>query len=163
MNQVARMKVFSLLLVMLLGTSFIAGCTSAPSPKTTQTNAPTLQGTTAPVSPVTASAVQPQISASVQKFEYMRGEDVIFTVFVQGGAKSFTITTYYLCVTDAPICPKPQSLHNTAGFTDKKVVPVNADSPFNAGIGTSAYKQGTYVAFLELPAGQYTSLMFIII
>jgi len=162
MNQLARMKIFSFLLVMLLGTSLIAGCTSGPAPQTTPTPPPALQGTTAPASPVTASAVQPHISATVQKFEYMRGEDVIFTIFVQGGAKSLTITTYYLCVTDAPICPKPQSLHNTAGFTDKKVVPVSADSPFSAGIGTSAYKQGTYVAFLELPAGQYTSLMFII-
>ena len=116
MNQLARMKIFSFLLVMLLGTSLISGCVvQVRHPR--QRQPPLLcRGQRAPASPVTASAVQPHISATVQKFEYMRGEDVIFTLFVQGGAKSLTITTYYLCVTDAPICPKPQSLHNTDRF-----------------------------------------------
>ncbi len=154
MNQLARMKIFSILLVMLLGTLLIACCTSAPAQKTATTTTPTLQ--------VTASTAEPHISGTIKQLEVRRGEDALFTGFVQGDAKSFTITTYYLCVTDAPNCPNPKSLYNTAGFTDKKVVPINADATFSSSMGTSAYKQGTYVAFLELPTGQYTSIMFII-
>lgn len=167
MNQAARLKLVSCLLVMVLGISLMAGCSSVPTPKPTPPATPAVQGTAT----VTSSAGQgaaatgdPFITGTSKKIEYNRGEDVSIYGNVQGGtAKSVTVTTYYLCPVDAPVCPKPQSMHNAAGFTEKKVIPVNADSWFSANLSSSAYKPGAYVAFLESPTGKYTSLMFLII
>ncbi len=82
---------------------------------------------------------------------------------VSGDLKSLTIMTYYVCQLDASDCPSPKSLYNTTNYIDKKIVPVNADSSFSQNMSTSAFKEGLHVAFLELPTGKYSTLVFKVI
>jgi len=164
MNQVSRMKVFSILLLMAIGTSLMAGCISAPAQNTTPTPSPTLQGTAsttpAPTPQGNLSAEQPRISVPTFRYTVPRGEDVLFKGNVSGDFKFLTITTYYVCTLDASECPSPKSLYNTTNFIDKKVVSVNADFSFSQNMSTSAFNEGLHVAFLELPTGKYSTLVF---
>lgn len=166
MSQISRMKVFSLLLVMVLGTLLIAGCVSSPAQHTTPPLTSTLQKTTmtpAPTLQGNLSAAQPRLSVPTFRYTVPRGEDVLFKGNVSGDFKFLTITTYFVCTLDASECPSPKSLYNTTNYIDKKIVPVNGDSSFSSNLSTSELKPGLYVSFPELPTGKNLTLIFKII
>lgn len=160
-----KQKICLLIIVLLVCFSLAIGCTSSTR---TTSSTPTPASKSSQISPSSteqgaAITGDPIITGSSVNIEYNRGEDVIIQGNVQRGtAKSVIITTYYVCPKDAPNCPDPKSLRSTVGVIDKKVIPINADSTFSSNIGTSAYKQGMHVAFLELPTGKYTTVLFII-
>jgi hypothetical protein len=153
MNRVFGRKALTLVIVIVFGILITAGCTSESAPDETGTP-PTTQGTVTREPLIYVMDFNPMVE---------KGNDVVFTGNAFGGAKSLVITIYYVCEMEASNCPNPASLYKMADFIEKKEVTINEDASFSSKIPTSEYRSGMYVAFLELPTGQYSSCAFTII
>ena len=153
MNRVFGRMSLTLVIMIVFGILITAGCTSESAPDETETLPLTTQGTIATAARINVMDFNPMVE---------KGNDVVFTGDVFGGAKSMVITIYYVCGMGASNCPSPASLYNTADFIAKKEVTINEDASFSSKITTSEYRSGMYVAFLELPTGLYRSYAFTI-
>ena len=165
-----------LIIVVVIGTCLITGCTSksvsiqtTPPPSnpkdTIQTATPSTTGTQGTVSSggPYSSYISDHSFRTIESHQIKRGQDIQFKGLVEGGAKSLTITVLFVC-DDPTNCPNAGcERRGTCTKVTKVTVPVNADTTYSINVSTMGYKPGEYRGYLELPTGENTFNAFIIL